>query len=141
MKFQLKAALGAAAILIGTQAMAQITMYEGEGFRGRAITADRDIGDLGRMGFNDRTGSVVIEGGRWEVCEHERFQGRCAVLRRGNYDSLRNIGMDYRFPQCAQLKTGAPTGTKCLCPTHRFTNTASARMSAPSRCPSRRHAL
>ncbi|HWP11357.1 MAG TPA: beta/gamma crystallin-related protein [Ramlibacter sp.] len=97
MKSRLKIALGTAAFLLASQAMAQITFYEGEGFRGRAFTADRRIGDFARHGFNDRASSVVVDRGRWEVCEHSRFEGRCVVLRRGSYDSLRAMGMENRI--------------------------------------------
>jgi uncharacterized protein YcfJ len=93
MQWKLKSALGAAALILASQAMAQITFYEGEGFRGRAFTTDRRVGDFGRHGFNDRASSVVVDRGRWEVCEHNRFEGRCVVLRRGSYDSLRALGM------------------------------------------------
>lgn len=94
MNFKLKSALGAAAILLASQAMAQITFYEGEGFRGRAFSTDRRVGDFQRQGFNDRAGSIVVDRGRWEVCEHARFEGRCVVLRRGNYASLNEFGMN-----------------------------------------------
>ena len=93
MNLKLKAAVGAVAVLLGTQAMAQITFYEREGFRGRAFTAERRIGDLERFGFNDRASSVVIDRGRWEVCDEPRFEGHCVVLRRGSYDTLRGLGM------------------------------------------------
>jgi uncharacterized protein YcfJ len=52
---------------------------------------------MDRVGFNDRASSVVVERGRWEVCEDWRFQGRCVVLRRGSYDSLRGLGMENRI--------------------------------------------
>ena len=97
MAWKLKSALGAAALILASQAMAQITFYEGEGFRGRAYTTDRQVGDLGRYDFNDRASSVVVDHGRWEVCEHNRFEGRCMVLRRGSYDSLRSMGMENRI--------------------------------------------
>ena len=85
-------ALGAA-----TQAAAQITFYEGEGFRGRAFTASKSIGDFERFRFNDRASSAMVDRGRWEVCEHARFQGRCVVLRHGNYPSLAAMGMNDRI--------------------------------------------
>ena len=97
MAWKLKSALGAAALILASQAMAQITFYEGEGFRGRAFTTDKRVGDLGRYGFNDRASSVVVDRGRWEVCEDNRFEGRCVVLRRGSYDSLRALGMENRI--------------------------------------------
>jgi uncharacterized protein YcfJ len=72
----------------------QITFYEGEGFRGRAFNADRRVDDFSRTGFNDRASSIVVDRGRWEVCEHANFQGRCTVLRKGSYDSLRDMGLE-----------------------------------------------
>jgi uncharacterized protein YcfJ len=93
MDLKLKSALGAAAVLLASQAMAQITFYEGEGFRGRAFTTDQRIGNFDRRGLDDRVGSIVVDRGRWEVCELPRFEGRCVVLRRGSYDTLRPLGM------------------------------------------------
>ena len=86
-------AAGVAALLGAGHAAAQVTLYEGSGFRGRAVTVDRQMGNLERIGFNDRASSVVVERGRWEVCEHARFEGTCVVLRRGSYDSLQQLGM------------------------------------------------
>src|SRR5437763_588646 len=96
MNRKLKYALGASAALMAFQAAAQITFYEGEDFRGRAFTTDRRIGNFERFGFNDRASSVVVDRGRWEVCEDARFEGRCVILRRGSYDSLRRMGLDNR---------------------------------------------
>jgi uncharacterized protein YcfJ len=90
---KLKSAIGIAAVVLGAQAMAQVTFYEGEGFRGRAFTTDRRVGDFERFGFNDRARSVVVDSGRWEVCEDIRFEGRCVVLRKGSYDSLQRMGL------------------------------------------------
>lgn len=93
----LKSALAISAIVLAGQAAAQITFYEGEGYRGRAFTTKQRVGDFERYGFNDQASSVVVDKGRWEVCEHARFEGRCAVLRRGSYDSLRSIGLNDRI--------------------------------------------
>jgi uncharacterized protein YcfJ len=97
MNWKLKSAVGAAAIVFATQAAATITFYEGEGFRGRAFTTDRQIGNFARSGFNDRANSAVVDRGSWEVCEDANFQGRCVVLRRGSYDSLSGLGMNNRI--------------------------------------------
>ena len=94
MKKSFQAVMAAAALVAAGHAAAQITLYEGEGFRGRAITANGDMRNLDRSGMNDRVSSIVVERGRWEVCEHARFEGRCVVLRRGNYPSLREFGLD-----------------------------------------------
>ena len=50
----LRKLFGLAAIALATQAVAQVTFYEGEGFRGRALTVDREIRNFERIGFNDR---------------------------------------------------------------------------------------
>ena len=94
MNSKLKTALAVSALLLGTHAAAQITFYNGEGFRGRAFTADRQVANFDRSGFNDRTSSVVVDRGRWEVCEDSNFRGRCVILRRGSYDSLATLGME-----------------------------------------------
>jgi uncharacterized protein YcfJ len=93
----LKMALAVAGVALATQAAAQITLYDGEGFRGQAITADKAIWDLDPSGFNDRARSLVVSGGTWQVCEDAQFQGRCVVVQPGNYDSLRSMGMSQRI--------------------------------------------
>jgi len=90
----LKIAVAAAAAAMAAQAYAQITFYEGEGWRGRAFTADRPVRDFARTGFNDRASSVIVDRGQWEVCDDANFNGRCVVLRRGSYESLRGMGLD-----------------------------------------------
>ena len=88
MHTRLKVALAVAGIVVGTQAAAQVTFYEGEGFRGRAFTTNGTVYDLERRGFNDRASSAVVQNGRWEVCDDAQFSGNCVVLRPGSYDSL-----------------------------------------------------
>lgn len=46
MNWTLKAALGATTVFLASQAAAQITFYEHEGFRGRAFTTDKQVGCL-----------------------------------------------------------------------------------------------
>jgi len=97
MNWKLKYALGIAALLLSAQAMAQVTFYEGVGFRGRAFTTDKPVRNFQRSGFNDRASSVVVDGGRWEVCEDAGFEGDCVVLRPGSYESLARMGMSKRI--------------------------------------------
>ena len=93
----LKSVIGASAVILATQAMAQITFYEGEGFRGGAFTTKYKVDNFQREGFNDRASSVIVDSGRWEVCEDWRFKGRCVVLREGSYESLSAMGMNNRI--------------------------------------------
>lgn len=75
-------------------AMADATFYARDGLHGESVRIDRPVWNFDRLGFNDRASSVVIDRGAWEVCERARFEGRCVVLRRGTYPSLRAIGFD-----------------------------------------------
>ena len=93
----LKPLVAAAALLAAGHALAQVTFYEGEGFRGRAFAPGRTVDNFANAGFNDRASSVVVDRGRWEVCEDAGFNGRCVVLRPGSYDSLRGMGLDNRI--------------------------------------------
>ena len=50
--------IGLASLAAATHAAAQITFYEGEGFRGRAFAASAAIDNFARTGFNDRASSI-----------------------------------------------------------------------------------
>jgi uncharacterized protein YcfJ len=95
-----------AALTVSTLASAQITFYENEDFRGRTFAASSWVNDFTRYGFNDRASSAIVTGGNWEVCENVRFEGRCAVLRPGNYDSLRAMGMNDRISSVRMAQNG-----------------------------------
>lgn len=97
MNTSLKKVLTLGAVLLATQAFAQVTFFEREGFDGRSFTTERQIGNLERFGFNDRASSVTVTGNRWEVCEDIRFDGRCVVLRPGRYPSLAAMGLEDRI--------------------------------------------
>jgi uncharacterized protein YcfJ len=94
MNANLKLAVGAAVAAIAIQASAQVTFFEREGFSGRTFTTAQPIGNLERAGFNDRASSVIVKGGRWEVCQDAGFNGPCVVLRPGSYGSLAAAGLD-----------------------------------------------
>lgn len=97
MKNPVRNILALAAVALTTHAVAQITFYEREGFQGDSFTTRRQVGDLGRFGFNDSASSVVVAADTWEVCEDVRFGGRCAVLRPGQYPTLRDMGLGNRI--------------------------------------------
>lgn len=93
----LKSALALAGIALSTQAVANITFYENEGFKGRNFAASKQVRDFQRSGFNDRASSALVTGNdRWEVCENAAFAGRCVVLRPGQYGSLASMGLNDR---------------------------------------------
>ena len=104
MRAPIQTILAASLLALATQAAAQITFYEGEGYRGRAFTVNRQTDDFSRTGFNDRASSVVVDSGRWEVCEHARQEGRCVVLRRGSYQSLAALGLENRVSSVRSVR-------------------------------------
>src|SRR6266705_6667524 len=106
MQMTVKTLLTLAVLGFATQAAAQITFYEGEGFRGRAFTTDKQVWNFERYGFNDRASSAVVNRGRWEVCEDARFEGRCMVLRPGSYESLAGMGMNNRISSVRPANRG-----------------------------------
>jgi len=97
MSHTLKIAFGVTALFMSAPTLAQITLYEGEGFRGRAFTIERAQPDFTRTAFNDRVSSVIVDGGRWEACEDAGFRGHCVMLRQGSYDSLQRLGVNDRL--------------------------------------------
>ncbi len=88
---------GCALALASAQALAQVTFYQDEGFHGKVFSTDRSVENFNSVGFNDRASSVVVERGRWEVCDDAGFGGRCAVLRPGSYDTLSGMGLNDRI--------------------------------------------
>ena len=97
MKTYLSILFALSAVALSAQATAQITLYEHDGFRGRAFTTGREVSNFEHTGFNDRASSVIVEHGRWEVCDDARFRGHCVVLREGNYGSLSGMGLNDRL--------------------------------------------
>ena len=96
-----------AAVTFATQAAAQVTFYENEGFAGRSFTTQQEIRHFERYGFNDRASSVVVARDRWEVCEDDRFGGRCVVLRPGRYASLAAMGLNDRVSSVRMISSNA----------------------------------
>lgn len=92
----LRNALAVAGLAAASPALAQVTFYENEGFGGRSFTTTKQMNNFQRQGFNDRASSVIVTSERWEVCEDARFEGRCVVLRPGQYPSLAALGLNDR---------------------------------------------
>lgn len=99
--------LAVAGMAFSAQAAAQATFYEHPDFGGRSVRANQEISRFDRYSFNDRTSSVVIVGNRWEVCEHVGFQGRCVVLRPGEYPSLADMGLNDRVSSARVIARNA----------------------------------
>ncbi|MES2163834.1 MAG: beta/gamma crystallin-related protein [Pseudomonadota bacterium] len=82
------------ATLLGAAAAAQagdITLYTREHFGGPALQLHGSEPDLDKLGFNDKTSSVIVQNGTWEVCENKHYKGKCLVLEKGEYAQLKNF--------------------------------------------------
>jgi uncharacterized protein YcfJ len=80
-----------------------IVFYEHVGFHGRDLGVSGEIDNLTRYGFNDLASSVIVFEGRWEVCEHADFNGRCMILRPGRYPDLRAMGLNDQISSVRRL--------------------------------------
>ncbi len=82
--------LSAAAFsLASTTAQAgEISLFESTGFGGRQVSLRSAAPSISNIGFNDRTSSIVVRSGRWEVCSDDGFRGECAIFEPGQYASL-----------------------------------------------------
>ena len=94
MKRKLYILIGVVALLTATRASADITMYRGEGFRGRAERFGSSVRSLQETSFATRAEAVVIDRGAWQVCDGPNFSGTCVVLREGSYDSISSMGLE-----------------------------------------------
>jgi uncharacterized protein YcfJ len=103
----LNGVLAVFAIAASTQAVAQISFYEADGFQGRSFTTRQAVDDFKGVGFNDRASSVVVDSQRWEVCEDAHFSGRCVVLRPGHYASLGAMGLNDRVSSVRSVSRNA----------------------------------
>lgn len=78
------------------------TLYDQPNFQGNAVTITQSAPDLGRWRFNDRAQSARFEG-RWLICEHDDFRGRCQEVR-GDIPNLHTYGL------MAQVSSLEPVG-------------------------------
>jgi beta/gamma crystallin len=65
-----------------------VILFEHQNFEGKHMTLRNDMADLDRIDFNDRTESIRVRDGTWEVCTDARFRGRCERLAPGEYRNL-----------------------------------------------------
>lgn len=104
----MKPALKRLLVLVGFAAAlpaagAEITFYEQEGFRGRAITVNQSISNFANVGFNDRAASMIVRSGSWQLCSDAYFRGRCVTVSRGEYPTLRSVDLDNQVSSAREL--------------------------------------
>lgn len=81
-----------------------ITFYEGENFRGRAVTVFGEENNLNDLSFNDRARSARTNGA-FVVCEDADFRGRCERIA-GAISDLGRIGLTGRISSARDARFG-----------------------------------
>lgn len=67
-------------------APAALTLYQHGGFTGRQVDVHGAVERLGELkDFGDEASAVEIRRGRWQLCQHSGFEGRCIVLGPGRH--------------------------------------------------------
>ncbi|HEY8356544.1 MAG TPA: beta/gamma crystallin-related protein, partial [Ramlibacter sp.] len=89
-----QAVLAAASLAFAAHASAAVTFYSGTDFQGRSFAVSKEISDFQAMGRKESASSVWVDQGRWELCSEPNYRGRCVVLRRGGYATLKDFGMN-----------------------------------------------
>jgi uncharacterized protein YcfJ len=87
MKTFTKHAIALAVAAFATQAAAQVTLYDREGFDGRSVTTSTY-----RVDTVNAASLVIRDNNMWEACDGPGFQGFCSRLLPGQYASLASMG-------------------------------------------------
>jgi beta/gamma crystallin len=99
------AVLCAAATCAAAQA-AEITIYKQPQFSGGGVTVKGATRDLGPLGVTDQASSLVVRGGRWEVCTQPDFNGDCRTLEPGKYATL-DASLNHRIESVREVERHA----------------------------------
>ena len=96
------------ALATATTAAAELTLFEHDNFNGRRFAVNGSVNNLADAGFNDKTSSVVVSSGTWQLCDDAYFRGNCVTLQAGQYPSLRPMGMNDRISSARELGGWGP---------------------------------
>jgi len=69
-------------------AQAVAILFEHQNFEGQRLVVRDAMPNLDRTDFNDRTESILIRYGVWEVCTDANYRGHCERLGPGKYRNL-----------------------------------------------------
>jgi len=78
-----------AALALSWPALAgTVILFEHQNMQGQSMGLRNEVPDLDRTDFNDRTESIVVQDGYWEICTDSYFRGACMTLGPGQYPNL-----------------------------------------------------
>jgi len=78
---------------VSNDGRSRVILYSNRDFAGESVAVAGVNGTLDRLGFDDATASMVIEGGRWVFCTEEYFRGDCKEMGPGRYPRLGDLGL------------------------------------------------
>ena len=93
------------ALAFAAGACAQVTFYENDAYQGRNVTNKQRVSSFDGA-IDNRASSAIVVGQRWQVCEEPDFNGRCTVLRPGQYPALSAIGLNNRISSARPVPAG-----------------------------------
>lgn len=62
-----------------------VTLIDGDTRRPSDVRVDEAVANLRDLDFNDRADTVIVHGGRWELCTDARYRGQCASFGPGRH--------------------------------------------------------
>ncbi len=80
---------------------ARLVLFDDTGFRGRSFVVTDATAAL--RAFGDRARSAKIYGGAWELCDSDRFRGRCVMLSESAPD-LGRVGLGERVSSARPVR-------------------------------------
>ena len=86
-------------------------LFEHQNFEGQRLAVHDVMPNLDRTTFNDRTESILIRDGVWEVCTDAYYRGYCARLGPGEYRSL-DGELARRISSLREVRGAPPAGPR-----------------------------
>ena len=65
-----------------------VTLFDQFGLGGDRFHVNGSIPNLGTTAWNDRARSMIVRGGRWQLCADAFYQGFCQSFGPGRYDNI-----------------------------------------------------
>ncbi|MBR7635980.1 beta/gamma crystallin family protein [Janthinobacterium lividum] len=70
---------------------AALQVFDTSAQRGASVDINSDRDDFVDIGFNDRSASIRVRHGYWQLCSDSNFHGSCRVYAPGSYELPRNL--------------------------------------------------
>ncbi len=86
-----------------------LDLFDRPEFDGRRLSLQQPVPDLRRVGMDERTSSLIVHQGNWELCTQPDYRGNCIRVAPGRYGRL-PAGLDNRVSSLRPLDGQPPPG-------------------------------